>query len=317
MPSRRTVLVLGGATVIASSAVLNALIHDHKANHPATNVLLELDLSKMPLGPVTAAGAGLIFGKQNPIADDYQWRFSSIVADPDGRRWLRWFSKANTEGADFGVNLGIPLARRVDEATLDMVLRLSPGFDPAFGVKWPGPSMTTPGGTGTRAGSGNDPGDADASCRSMLIKPVTGTFPQPPPEPERRALSPFEVAEYGYQVGNIQQMRFTRFVPTPGVPFAQRKRIKLNSFAGAIPNADGALQTWYADEGTPLAPGRDDPAEKWRVRPDVRISHVFWSQHRGGPNGDPRWAAPNDGWVDIADGLTVTTPAPDRNVGTA
>ena len=250
-----------------------------------------MDLSKVPLGPLTAAGAGLIFGQPDKIASDRFWRFHTVVADDDGRRWLRWFTAKGTEGSSFGISLGIKFARAVDHAKMAYTLRFSPNFGWSYGGKLWGYSATTPGTSPTLASGGHDPGSNGASSRVMWLTP--GSY---------KSLAPLanSLAAYWYAPGKTEQNIFTKREVKAGVPID----LVLESTMNTPGKSDGLMS--LTQDGVELVRNEAMP---WRTDPKCQWSHLFPNQFRGGPNGTPAWSAPTDGYIDIADGLLVTTPS--------
>lgn len=272
------------------------------ALHPVDN-LLTLDLQSIPLGKVGAVSAGKMWGLPGKLAADANWARTYNVEDsPGGDRWLRQKFAAGPagQGSGNGISLGVPFpgGERVEKATIAMGVRTSPGFDATYGVKGPGlvgltpdqPSLTFP------SGDKPDPLGQGMSGRWMLFN--------------QRSLSghvfvhPNEWAWYTYH--NTLREQYIWAVPPvpfePGRAYDLVETIELNDPA-LLPAADGVARAWIDDQ---LVVDRDD--YDWRRRPDLDMVGVMWSIFRGGPAGDARYEQPTESWIDIADGLTVTTP---------
>src|SRR5436190_9677602 len=84
--------------------------------------LLQVDLSGVSLGAITAAKAGTIWNQGGSLYADANWQNQTVVQDGGtNKRWWRFSTVAGAsgEGSANGVSLGIPLASSVTEATYE------------------------------------------------------------------------------------------------------------------------------------------------------------------------------------------------------
>lgn len=269
---------------------------------PQVETLLKLDLSVVPLGKVTAAGMGKAWGLPGKLAADGNWARTEVLEDsPGGRRWIRQKFAAGLagQGSGNGISLGVPFpgGERVDKATIAFAVRTSPDFDATYGVKGPGLVGLTPDQTSLTFPSGDkpDPLGQGMSGRFMLFnqKGLSGHV----------IKHPNECAWYTYHNTLREQYIWSGVTIEPGRAYDLRETIELND-PTLLPAADGIARMEINDQ---LVIDVDD--YDWRKRPDLGLVGIMWSLFRGGPNGDARYAQATESWIDIADGLTVTTPA--------
>jgi hypothetical protein len=109
-----------------------------------------------------------------------------------------------------------------------------------------------------------------------------------------------EIASYVYHPGQSTAYGDNEWWNS-AAPAGNKTKLTQHIVMNTPGRADGVLEAWFG--GTKVVDRHDFV---FRSRPDVAIGWVMWSIFRGG--NDSSWAGARDGYVDIYDDLTVTTP---------
>jgi hypothetical protein len=261
------------------------------ASPPEGTTILDADFDSMPLGPVAPAafreelGGG---GQDRSVFED-----STIVADPRGagkvyRLRLDAGSFKDYPAGNNGIVTFVPLARAVDNACLSYDIRFDGDFDWSLGGKVPGLQGTAPGVPLATPTGGGNPGDRGWSSRGMWLGPDAYSWAGPTNMAVSYVYGPEQEGRFG---DNVAWHR--AFVP------GTWHRVTQCHTMNTVGAADGRLEAWM--DGVKVVDVRD---QVYRLRDDVRVSHLNWSVFRGGDS--VTWAGSRTGYVDI-DNVTVTT----------
>jgi len=258
------------------------------ARAAGTQTLLNASFDKLGAGRVSASEFRSTLGGTNSSETAYD--DSSVVARGSGKAYRLTLEKNTFKGSpgNNGVNIFVPLDRKVDNACISYDVKFDERFDWDMGGKLPGLGGVRQGvSPGTPTGGGN-PGDKGWSGRMMWLSPESFSWAGPTDQMVSYMYGPRQKDYYGDTV---------RW----GKSFAAGKwhKVRMCYRMNTVGKANGLLRAKL--DGRRVL---NITNHVYRTRNDVHISHLYWVVFRGGAT--DTWAGERDSYIDF-DNVRVTT----------